>query len=129
MNPNQYQMYQNPYLRNTMYYPPQPQQIADNGITWVQGIEGAKAWQMKPNSNAILMDSEIDGRFYIKICDNVGMCSLRTFNYTEVTNQQPLQSQGTNSIDLSQYVRKDELQDLLNNMLGGPSNESTLSAN
>lgn len=56
-----------------------------NGIQWVQGVEGAKAFQLQPNSNAILMDSENDGIFYIKVSDNVGMCTLRTFKYTEVT--------------------------------------------
>lgn len=68
-------MQSNPYLQQR----PNPfyQQQANNGILWVQGIEGAKAWQLSPNSNVILMDSENDGRFYIKISDNVGMCNLR----------------------------------------------------
>ena len=72
----------NPYLS----FPPkfQPQ---TNGIIWVNGIEGAKAYQLAPNSNTILMDSENDGVFYIKISDSVGMCNIRTFNYTEVVTQ------------------------------------------
>ena len=115
-------MQQNPYLtqRANPYFQPQ----SNNGITWVQGIEGAKAWQLTPNSNAVLMDSENDGRFYIKISDNVGMCTLRIFRYEEITNQ-PTQPQ----IDLSEYVKKSELEMLINSMLGGTKNEQPVSTN
>lgn len=82
-----------------------------NNIVWVQGIEGAKAWQLSPNSMVILLDSEVEGKMYIKVSDNIGMSSLRIFNYVEeipstntVTN---------NSVDLSQYVKKDELKNLI----------------
>lgn len=116
---------QNPYLtqRTNPYFQPQP----NNGITWVQGIEGAKAWQLSPNSNIILMDSENDGRFYIKISDNVGMCTLRVFKYEEITNQ-PTSAQAQ-SIDLSEYVKKSELETLINSILGGTNNEQSISAN
>ena len=112
MFPNQ--MYQNrnmnmPYMQN-------------NGITWVQGIEGAKAWQLSPNSNILLMDSENDGKFYIKVSDSIGMCNLRVFEYKEVTNEATPASP-----DLSQYVKKSELQELINSMIGGNSNEQSLS--
>lgn len=110
--------FQNPYLQqriNPFYQP-------NNGITWVQGIEGAKAWQLSPNSNVILMDSENDERFYIKVSDNVGMCTLRIFDYKEVT------SQPESHIDLSEYVKKSELETLINSMLGGSANEQPVSA-
>lgn len=118
-NPYLNQM-QNPYLtqRTNQYYQPQ-----NNGINWVQGIEGGKAYQLAPNSNAILMDSENDGIFYIKVSDNVGMCTLRRFRYEEIVDN-PNQAQ---SIDLSQYVKKSELETLLNSMLGGNHNEQTVS--
>ena len=110
----------NPYLtqRTNSYY--QPQQ--NNGINWVQGIEGAKAFQMLPNSNAILLDSENDGKLYIKVCDNVGMCSLRKFQYAEITDE-PIQS----NVDLSEYVKKSELENLINSILGGTNNEQSVS--
>ena len=72
-------MYAQPYQQQR--YP----QALNNGIVWVQGIEGAKAYQLMPNSNTILMDSENDERFYIKVADNVGMCTLRVFKYEEIT--------------------------------------------
>lgn len=87
-----------------MNYQPQRYTLSNNGIIWVQGIEGAKAYQLMPNSNAVLLDSENDGVFYIKLSDNVGMCTLRTFRYTEVTNEQPKQ----NGIDLSTYITRAE---------------------
>lgn len=96
----------------------QPRTGNQNGITWVQGIEGAKAFQLMPTSNVILMDSEND-RFYIKTCDNVGMCNLRIFDYVETTNTQ---SKPVESVDLSNYVTRDELNEILNNRNGGKNN-------
>lgn len=58
-------------------------------INWVQGIEGAKAYQLFPGSSTVLMDSENEGMFYIKSCDSVGMCNLRTFKFTEVQSTKP----------------------------------------
>lgn len=114
MNQFQTPMYQNPYQQRT-YYP------QNNGINWVQGIEGAKAFQLQPNSNVVLMDSENDGRFYIKISDNVGMCTLRTFKYQEITNTP------TTAINMSEYVKKSELETLINEMLGGTNEQSVQS--
>ena len=88
----------------------------NNTITWVQGIEGAKAWQLMPNANILLMDSENEGIFYIKTSDSVGMCNLRKFKYEEILEETP-------KTDLSEYVKKSELQELLNQMLGGSTNE------
>lgn len=108
--------FQQPY-QTQMYQRPQT-----NGIVWVQGIEGAKAYQLIPNSNTILMDSENDGIFYIKVSDNVGMCNLRTFKYTEIT------SQPTSQIDLSNYVTRQELETAIANMRG-IKNEQSVSTN
>lgn len=37
-----------------------------NGVNWVSGFDGARSWQLAPNSNAIMLDRENDGIFYIK---------------------------------------------------------------
>lgn len=84
----------------------------NNGINWVQGLEGAKAYPMMPNSNVILMDQESD-TFYIKTCDNVGMCNLRTFKYQE-------EIQKTND-----YITRSELEEILR----GIKNEQSISGN
>ena len=110
----------NPYLNPNLFNPnPQPQ----NGIQWVQGIEGAKAYQLSPNSNAQLLDSENEGIFYIKTSDNIGMCNLRVFQYQEITSQPPKQVEQ----DMSEYVRKDELENLIKSYIGGTSNEQSVS--
>ena len=107
----------NPYQNHYQYTQP------TNGITWVQGIEGAKAFQMTPNSNAVLLDSDTDGIFYIKVSDNIGMCSLRIFKYEEIQ-----QGSNNNSVDLSNYVTKDELGELIDKRVKERLNEkSTIS--
>ena len=108
-------MYQ-PYMPQPRYQQPQT-----NGITWVQGVEGAKAFQLIPNSNTVLLDSENDGIFYIKTSDNVGMCNLRVFKYEEIT-EAPRQQQ----IDTSQFVTRKELEEALAKI--GATNEQTVSA-
>lgn len=79
-----------------------------NNIIWVQGIEGAKAWQLNPNSMAILLDSETEGKMYIKVSDNIGMSSLRIFNYAEEVST-PSAVTINQDLDLSAFVTKDEL--------------------
>lgn len=57
-------------------------------INWVQGLEGAKAYQIYPNSSVILMDSENDNTMYIKTSDHVGISKIRTFKYEEIEETQ-----------------------------------------
>ena len=99
------------------YFNPTPGASAStNNIVWVQGIEGAKAWQLTPNSMAILLDSEVEGKMYIKVSDNIGMSTLRIFNYVE---EVPKAQNATidNSLDLSQYVKKEELSALMKEIM------------
>lgn len=67
---------------------PQPQQ----GINWVQGIAGAKAFMVAPGQTAFLMDSE-GQTFYMKSADQSGMPTLRVFDFQERTQQPPAASQ------------------------------------
>jgi hypothetical protein len=93
-----------------------------NNIIWVQGIEGAKAWQLAPNSMIILLDSEVEGKMYIKVSDNIGMSSLRIFNYVEEIPAATSHNVSINNdLDLSQYVKKDELSTLLKELLNEQS--------
>jgi hypothetical protein len=89
-----------------------------NNVIWVQGKEGANSWQMNPNSLAILLDSENAGKMYIKTTDNVGISSLRMFEYTEVTEKTEVVPSSTlNDLDLSQFVRKDELNTFIKELI------------
>ena len=89
----------------------QQNETPTNNLLWVQGIEGAKALMLPPNSRIICLDSEIENRAYIKISDELGATKLRKFELTEINDA------GTTSNDLSDYVRKDELQQLIMNLI------------
>ena len=109
---------QNSYGFNTPYV---------SGINWAQGIEGAKAFRMKPNDMVIILDSENEGVMYIKTSDSIGMCTLRTFNYHEVTQQLANNSHNT---DMSEYVKSSDLdarvEAIVNRLLGGGTNEQSV---
>lgn len=112
---NQFSSYFNPSLATS---------ASTNNIVWVQGIEGAKAWQLSPNSMVILLDSETEGKMYIKVSDNIGMSTLRIFSYVE---ELPSTNNVTvnNDLDLSQYVTRDELQSLVKEFIDNEQSIST----
>lgn len=67
--------------------PPVQQQAAmqqGNGIRWVQGEAGAKAYPVAPGESAFLMDSE-NSMAYLKTTDQSGMPSMRYYSITEVS--------------------------------------------
>ena len=91
----------------------QPQNNQNSGVTWVQGIEGAKAHPVAAGQAVLLMDSD-SNCLYLKSADQTGMPSLRIFDYKERTNmpQEPKNedlSAFARKEDLSVYVTKDEL--------------------
>lgn len=116
--------YEYPFNMNNMnmgsYLPKAPY-----SINWANGIEGAKAFSLKPKESVILMDSEADNIFYIKFCDEIGRCTLKRCVYHEEPENVPAQ------IDLSDYVKKSDLHKeielKINQMLGGGANEQTVS--
>ena len=90
-------MFQNPYAslmpQQNQYYNPQmnnqqifPQEQTQNLIR-VNGIEGAKTYQMSANSTVALFDSNED-IMYIKTTDGAGFPSIRTFNFVEITQNE-----------------------------------------
>lgn len=101
--------YMNPYAKQST-----------NAIHWVQGIEGAKAYPLQARESVVLMDSESDDLFFIKVCDDIGKCSMHVYRYEEVTENM------SSGVDMTQYVKKSELEALLNDMLGG-KNEQVVS--
>ena len=56
----------------------------NNGIRWVQGEAGAKAYPVAPGESAFLMDSE-NSMAYLKSTDQSGMPSMRYFSITEIS--------------------------------------------
>lgn len=95
---------------------PQFQSQTNGRIIWVQGEAGAKSYFVAPGEAVVLFDSE-KPVFYVKSTDPSGMPQpLKVYDFSEhkfVENQQITQP------DLSQYVKKDELEKYLNELLGG----------
>ena len=88
------QMRNNQYMQIPQMQPMQQtqNQQSSNGIIWVQGEEGAKAYMVAPGNSVLLMDSE-NSAFYIKSTDNSGMpMPLRIFDYVERNAKQQMQN-------------------------------------
>jgi hypothetical protein len=119
MYQNQYNpygtMYQNPYgqppyynayanLQNNQQNFQQPQQQVPNpqaqpqtplmqsNIEYVNGIEGAKAFILPPNTQKLLLDSD-NPFFYIKTTDMQGKPTVKRFRYVDIDAEQQAQSQ------------------------------------
>ena len=79
-------MYNNPYQMqpypSSMYQRP-VQPVSENTLIRVTGIEGARAYQMAPNSTVALFDGGED-LMYIKSTDGAGFPTIRKFRFTEV---------------------------------------------
>lgn len=125
-------MFQNPYAslmgQNPYYNQPMnnqqflPQEQTQNLIR-VNGIDGAKTYQMTPNSTVALFDSNED-IMYIKTTDGAGFPSIRTFSFVEIT-------QSEKSSVSQDYISRQEFEDfkkeLMNN--GKQSIQRTKSIN
>lgn len=107
--------FQNPYtalLGQNQYYNQQnyPQEQAQNLIR-VNGIDGAKTYQMPANSTVALFDSNED-IMYIKTTDGAGFPSIRTFNFVEI-------KQNEKSSTSQDYISRKEFEEfkkeLMNN--------------
>ena len=113
-------MFQNPYanlLAQNQYYNQQmnnqqifPQEQTQNLIR-VNGIDGAKTYQMSANSTVALFDSNED-IMYIKTTDGAGFPSIRTFNFVEI-------KQNEKSSGSQDYISRQEFEEfkkeLMNN--------------
>ena len=81
-------MFQNPYAslmpQQNQYYNQQfLPQIQTQNLIRVNGIEGAKAYQMSANSIVSLFDANED-IMYIKSTDGAGFPSIRSFRFEEL---------------------------------------------
>lgn len=99
--------YPNPYQRGPQYgmqygmpnqyggYSAQPsyqQQQPVHGFVYVTGLDGAKAYQMPPNSEMPLFDSTADDIMYIKTTDGAGYPTIKVIRCTDL---QAVQHGGT----------------------------------
>lgn len=97
---------------NPMMTQPQMPQIGTqqpvNGLTRVTGMEGAKAYQMPPNSVVALFDDSYD-IMYVKSTDGAGFPTIRIFDFYEHKEETPVQKQ---SVNFENFATKQELQTL-----------------
>ena len=113
--------YSNNYINRSYQSYNQPQQQQQfysnnnnqNNIIWVKGKQNARSMQLPPNSTVILLDSEV-GKFYIKTTDDIGLGKIRVFSYIEEPDNDPTNtSSSTPNVDLSNYVTKTELEEII----------------
>lgn len=105
----------NPFQpRQQQGFPGQPQifpgQQSQNLIR-VTGAEGAKAYQMPPNSSVALFD-EGEDIFYVKTTDGAGFPTVRAFAFTPIEINQPAKPQGD-------YVTRAEFEELKGMIVNG----------
>lgn len=103
---NNPQPYSSPTFGSTM------QPSAQNGaIEYVNGIEGARAYFMQPNSTKLLLDSD-NQFFYIKKSDVQNKATIKVYSYMEVDSDIPKTREQKTEIDLSAYVKKKDFDSL-----------------
>lgn len=97
-------------------YAPLPQTL-----TRVTGLDGAKAYQMAPNSVVPLFDSNED-IMYIKSTDGAGFPTIKSFAFTEITEK------ATSQTKTEDFVSREEFEsfkkELMNNAEQSISTES-----
>ena len=112
MQPNQYRQLI-PGIQDQMSlmnpFQQQQTQLATVGVFWVQGLEGAKAYQVNTsNAEVYLRDSDDSDILYIKTTDQYGRPNtLRMFRLTEE------EIQDSPFPDASKYVTVDQINDIL----------------
>lgn len=95
--------------------PPPRQNVQSNGVIWVNGLEGAKGYIVQPNSTVVLMDSE-QNCFYLKSANEVGVPSIRIFEFKEKTQTTSAQSEVNLDEKLKNYVPRAEFDEIKNTL-------------
>lgn len=109
-----------PYRQPNFYQPQaQLQQPQLNTYAFVNGLEGAKAFQVQPNQTMMLMDSD-QPIVYMKQANAMGQSTLRYFKLTEV-NEADLkslnQAVAPQNIDTSKFVSREEFNAKINELM------------
>lgn len=96
---------QQPFQQNYQQPQAQPMQNAGQnvGLLKANGIEGAKAYQMPPNSTIALFDVN-DDIFYVKTSDAGGFSNVTAYRFEKIEPNQPAQT--------TEYVTRQEFEEL-----------------
>lgn len=89
-NPNLYLPNVQNYQPSWLYTPSVTQPV--NGLVSVTGIEGARAYQLPPNSSMPLFDANED-MLYVKTTDAAGYPTIRAFSFQPVQGEQPSETE------------------------------------
>ena len=87
-----YSQQMNAQQQQNMYAPQQQPMQMQSNIEYVNGIEGAKAFILPPNTQKLLLDSD-NAFFYIKTTDMQGKPTVKRFRYIDVDAEQQSQPQ------------------------------------
>ena len=85
-------------------YNPQP----SGNYYYVNGVEGAKAFMVQPNTAVVLFDSDSNNRFYVKMANQNGQATLKTYEYTEPTPQ--IETRTAEPTEKVQFVKAEEFE-------------------
>ena len=108
----EYSNYGNTYLptfQQRQYQPQMPMMQQPQTLTRVTGIEGAKAYQMPPNSVAALFDGDNDV-FYVKSTDGAGFPTIKAFSFSPIETSAPTPND---------FVTRSEFEELKGLILNG----------
>lgn len=84
----------------------QPMQSQQTGLNRVTGIDGARAFQVPPNSVVPLFDDTQDV-FYIKTTDSGGFPTLKGYRFTPIEDAPTQQAQGLSRAEVEQIIREE----------------------
>ena len=84
--------YNNPFMYNpnpyqTPYVPNYSRNYPTNTYAYVNGIEGARSYQVAPGQSVMLMDSD-NPLCYLKQADNTGRATIRSFKLEEIVEKE-----------------------------------------
>lgn len=115
------QMYGNRYPQYGQQ--PQPPMQSQTGLNRVTGIEGARAFQVPPNSVVPLFDDTQDV-FYIKTTDSGGFPTLKGYRFSPIEDTPTQPTQGLTRPEVEQIIREElakyEQQSVSNNIYSVP---------
>lgn len=89
-----------------------------NGMIWVSGRQEADGFLIAPNSAVALWDQN-NPVVYLRKADSTGKPSTVVYDLVERTDNAP--AQAAPQLDLSKYVTREQLEDILTERLKRPS--------
>lgn len=116
-------MYNNPYFQNPYVGVQMPQEPKpESNLIRVTGLDGARAYQMAPNSTVALFDAGED-YMYVKSTDGAGFPTIRTFRFEPVDQVPTVNTDFISRREFEQY--KEEVRAYVEQSIPTKSGKST----